>query len=261
MAKKSRKNLLKKKQVEDESLFRDTIRTLDVIPSTRARSPYRYSDTDESDAEAAERRRPIWDLLPTEVRELPPSTLADAEAEFNSALAAMPARHRAARSQWFKDTRFRHAVVALCETITLGDLNDPKEFANYYSRSVQSITDPAEVLKVILRWPRVRDSVRKRLRRRFCWGCGRQYDISEPRLWVCSGCGDARYCDEACQGAHWHDHMWSCHMSRGSVLEEDVELVMSQASCSRSEAVKALRANDGDIVNAIMEMCLASTFG
>ena len=81
----------------------------------------------------------------------------------------MPARHRAARSQWFKDTRFRHAVVALCETITLGDLNDPKEFANYYSRSVQSITDPAEVLKVILRWPRVRDSVRKRLRRRFCW--------------------------------------------------------------------------------------------
>ena len=109
----------------------------------------------------------------------------------------MPPRHRAARSQWFKDTRFRHAVVALCETITLGDLNDPKEFANYYSRSVQSIIDPAEVLKVILRWPRVRDSVRKRLRRRFCWGCGRQYDLSEPRLWVCSGCGDARYCDEA----------------------------------------------------------------
>ncbi len=256
MAKKSRKNLLKKKQVEDESLFRDTIRTLDVIPSTRARSPYRYSDTDESDAEAAERRRPIWDLLPTEVRELPPSTLADAEAEFNSALAAMPARHRAARSQWFKDTRFRHAVVALCETITLGDLNDPKEFANYYSRSVQSITDPAEVLKVILRWPRVRDSVRKRLRRRFCWGCGRQYDLSEPRLWVCSGCGDARYCDEACQGAHWHDHMWSCHMSRAILEAQDVELVMSQASCSRSKAVKALRANDGDIVNAIMELTM-----
>ena len=50
--------------------------------------------------------------------------------------------------------------------------------------------------------------------------------------------------------------MWSCHMSRGSVLEEDVELVMSQASCSRSEAVKALRANDGDIVNAIMELTM-----
>ena len=51
MAKKSRKNLLKKKQTEDESRFRDTVRTLDVIPSTRARSPYRYSDSDESDAE------------------------------------------------------------------------------------------------------------------------------------------------------------------------------------------------------------------
>ena len=210
MAKKSRRNLLKKKEDEEDRRFRDTIRTLDVIPSTRARSPYRYSDTDESDAEAAERRRPTWDLLPTEVRELPPSTLADAEAEFNSALAAMPPRHRAARSQWFKDTRFRHAVVALCETITLGDLNDPKEFANYYSRSVQSIIDPAEVLKVILRWPRVRDSVRKRLRRRFCWGCGRQYDLSEPRLWVCSSCGDARYCSVTCQSAHWRDHRRQC---------------------------------------------------
>ena len=40
-----------------------------------------------------------------------------------------------------------------------------------------------------------------------------------------------------------------------------VELVMTQASCSRSSAAKALRANDGDIVNAIMELCLASTFG
>ena len=257
MAKKSRRNLLKKKEDEEDRRFRDTIRTLDVIPSTRARSPYRYSDTDESDAEAPERGGPTAASPSSEVRELPPSTLADAEAEFNSALAAMPPRHRAARSQWFKDTRFRHAVVALCETITLGDLNDPKEFADYYSRSVQSIIDPAEVLKVILRWPRVRDNVRRRLRRRFCWGCGRQYDISEPRLWVCSGCGDARYCDEACQGAHWRDHMFSCHMSR----EEDVELVMSQASCSRSKAVKALRANDGDIVNAIMELCLASTFG
>ena len=37
---------------------------------------------------------------------------------------------------------------------------------------------------------------------------------------------------------------------------KDVELVMSQASCSRSKAVKALRANDGDIVNAIMELTM-----
>ena len=35
-----------------------------------------------------------------------------------------------------------------------------------------------------------------------------------------------------------------------------VELVMTQASCSRSKAAKALRANDGDIVNAIMELTM-----
>ena len=38
--------------------------------------------------------------------------------------------------------------------------------------------------------------------------------------------------------------------------EDDVEFVMSLASCSRSNAVEALRANDGDIVNAIMELTM-----
>ena len=37
---------------------------------------------------------------------------------------------------------------------------------------------------------------------------------------------------------------------------KDIELVMSQASCSRSKAVAALKANDGDIVNAIMELTM-----
>jgi hypothetical protein len=32
MAKKPRKNLLKKKELEDEICFRETVRTLDVIP-------------------------------------------------------------------------------------------------------------------------------------------------------------------------------------------------------------------------------------
>ena len=35
---------------------------------------------------------------------------------------------------------------------------------------------------------------------------------------------------------------------------KDVDLVMSQASCSRSKAVAALRENDGDLVNAIMSL-------
>jgi len=42
--------------------------------------------------------------------------------------------------------------------------------------------------------------------------------------------------------------------AEAGVEAKDVELVMSQASCSRAEAVKALRANDNDLVNAIMSL-------
>jgi len=39
----------------------------------------------------------------------------------------------------------------------------------------------------------------------------------------------------------------------GANLEEkDIELVIQQANCSRAKAIKALRENDGDIVNSIM---------
>lgn len=35
---------------------------------------------------------------------------------------------------------------------------------------------------------------------------------------------------------------------------KDIDLVISQASCTRAQAVTALKNNDGDIVNAIMEL-------
>jgi nascent polypeptide-associated complex subunit alpha len=35
---------------------------------------------------------------------------------------------------------------------------------------------------------------------------------------------------------------------------KDIELVMAQASVEKSVAVKALRENDGDLVNAIMSL-------
>ena len=38
------------------------------------------------------------------------------------------------------------------------------------------------------------------------------------------------------------------------VESKDIELVMAQAGCSRSKAVKALKENDGDLVNAIMSL-------
>lgn len=40
------------------------------------------------------------------------------------------------------------------------------------------------------------------------------------------------------------------------VEAKDIELVMSQAAVSRAKAVKALQKNDGDIVNAIMELTM-----
>jgi|EP00945_MAST-04E_sp_MAST-4E-sp1_P002524 nascent polypeptide-associated complex subunit alpha len=40
------------------------------------------------------------------------------------------------------------------------------------------------------------------------------------------------------------------------VEAKDIELVMSQASVGRAAAVKALKANDNDIVNAIMELTM-----
>lgn len=41
------------------------------------------------------------------------------------------------------------------------------------------------------------------------------------------------------------------------VAAKDIELVMQQASCSRADAVAALKKNNNDIVNAIMVCCLS----
>jgi nascent polypeptide-associated complex subunit alpha len=38
------------------------------------------------------------------------------------------------------------------------------------------------------------------------------------------------------------------------VEAKDIELVMSQAGCTRAKAVKALKENDGDLVNSIMSL-------
>ena len=43
-------------------------------------------------------------------------------------------------------------------------------------------------------------------------------------------------------------------VDESGVEAKDIELVMTQAGVSRSKAVKALKANDGDIVGAIMEL-------
>ena len=59
-------------------------------------------------------------------------------------------------------------------------------------------------LRLVRRWPRFLPYWR-RVRRRVCEYCGKRNGLSEPRLWVCAGCGVARYCDEECQANDsWH---------------------------------------------------------
>jgi nascent polypeptide-associated complex subunit alpha len=43
-------------------------------------------------------------------------------------------------------------------------------------------------------------------------------------------------------------------IDESDVEAKDIELVMTQAACSRVKAVKALKENDGDLVNAIMSL-------
>ena len=43
-----------------------------------------------------------------------------------------------------------------------------------------------------------------------------------------------------------------CQVDESGVEAKDIELVMSQAGVSRNKAVRALRNNQNDIVNAIM---------
>jgi len=45
-------------------------------------------------------------------------------------------------------------------------------------------------------------------------------------------------------------------VDESGVEPKDIELVMSQAGVSRSKAVSALKTNDGDIVNAIMDLTM-----
>ncbi len=43
-------------------------------------------------------------------------------------------------------------------------------------------------------------------------------------------------------------------VDESGVEAKDIELVMTQAACSRAKAVKALKENDNDLVNAIMSL-------
>ena len=73
----------------------------------------------------------------------------------------------------------------------------------------------------VARWPRVRPHWR-RFQRRLCHRCPNHAHLSEPRYLVCSGCGEARYCSEACQAADWPAHQkLCCTLQELAQLERD----------------------------------------
>ena len=107
--------------------------------------------------------------------------------------------------------RLFQANLALVDAISLDD-DDRRTMAEYFSRTVLRRgvdRTAAKSIRATMRWPRIRKYY-PRLRRRICWGCGKEYDLSEPRLWVCAGCGEARYCNAACQREHWPAHERPC---------------------------------------------------
>lgn len=45
-------------------------------------------------------------------------------------------------------------------------------------------------------------------------------------------------------------------IDNSGVDDKDIDLVMQQANCTRAKAIKALKSNDNDIVNAIMQLTM-----
>ena len=136
-------------------------------------------------------------------------SLAEAQTELETALAAMSKSRRAGTiHDWMKDTRVPEALLCLTSLIAY-ESDEPLYLKQYTECKLPFCAEPEDVVKVVMRFRRYR-KYWPRLRRRACWGCGKQYDLSEPRLWVCGGGGDARYCNEACQAADWPDHKSEC---------------------------------------------------
>ncbi|ORZ25368.1 NAC domain-domain-containing protein [Absidia repens] len=61
---------------------------------------------------------------------------------------------------------------------------------------------------------------------------------------------------EAAEGAAAVEEDDDEEVDAGDIEEKDIELVVSQANVSRNKAIKALKNNDKDIVNAIMELTM-----
>ena len=137
----------------------------------------------------------------------PKLTVAEAEAEIRAAIEAIRPKGDEPSAEITKDPRCVRAIAALTAAVTLD--KDDRSNLSAYLRRQGTRPSPEIIIKAFKRWPRIR-KYWPRIRRRVCWACGKQYDLSEPRLWVCGGGGEARYCDEACPRAPWPKHERPC---------------------------------------------------
>jgi uncharacterized protein YecA (UPF0149 family) len=70
---------------------------------------------------------------------------------------------------------------------------------------------------MILETKKRRRAIRAKMRKkRTCSHCGKTGPLSEIAFAYCGGCGEQRYCSEACQRAHWlAGHKDECPCARG----------------------------------------------
>lgn len=76
--------------------------------------------------------------------------------------------------------------------------------------------------------------------------------IPFPKIPICTNTQELLQKDLQMQEKTADNNMRTKKVEEKDFPEEDIKLVMQQASCSRKDAVKALKEEDGDIVQAIM---------
>lgn len=124
---------------------------------------------------------------------------------------------------------FRDKTTEAVKAIAASDENweHLSEYNEYIILTRLVEEGPKRAMKAVRRWPVFRPHWH-RVRRRICHNCHSTVGLAMPRFLVCSGCGVARYCCEACQSAHWPKHQAKCQAA---------QVAQAQAKERRSQAM------------------------
>ena len=124
-------------------------------------------------------------------------------AEVAAEVAMADYRYRSPNRDPLKNERIIKSLTALQNAITTDEAD-----TIYFREYLDSVCGGKPLVTSMVRWPRLR-RYWPRIRRRICSNCGKYtFDLSQPRLLVCGGCGEGRYCSEGCQREHWAWKHW-----------------------------------------------------